>query len=354
MEEMDEFKIPRELEEIAPPPESVTEDMHLLWALRRVSNTFGVTLFIPQIVGTAIALILALVSFLFRAFILGDRTAGFSLAFLQESNSVWANLANCLMYFSYMFLPFVLQSYFLKENPFRIVPVRVPKKPGTILPALAVVLAATGLAAFAVSYIEGFLGFLGLQASSPEGLTLPQSGPAQVVYVLQICVLAPLCEEFIFRGMILQNLRRFGNGFAVVMSAILFGMVHGDLPQMVLAFLLGLVFGVLVIETDSIWVTIGMHAVVNTLSVGTDALSSQVGSNNAQAFYYVVVILAMVACVWFFVDHRDRIDWRERASRYWKAAFPASFAIKRFFLTPGTMAFTAVTVLLAVFYMKVV
>ena len=110
MEEMHEFGLPRELEEIAPPPESVTEELHLLWALRRVSNTFGVTLFIPQIVGTAMALIMALVSFLFRAFILGDRTAVFSLAFLDQSNSAWANLADCAMHFSYMFLPFVLQS----------------------------------------------------------------------------------------------------------------------------------------------------------------------------------------------------------------------------------------------------
>lgn len=350
---MDEFEIPREIDEIAPSPESVAEDMRLVRALKWVSNTFGLTLFFPQFIAGILMLMLALVSFLFRAFVLGDRSASFSMDFLGTSDSVGSNLASGLIYFAYMFIPFALQSYFLRENPFHIVPMRAPRNWRGIFPGLAAVLAVAGLASLVTAYMQAFLGFIGLQATSPEGLALPQSGPAAAIYVLQICVLAPVCEEFIFRGMILQNLRRFGNGFAVVTSSLLFAMVHGDLLQMPLAFMMGVVFGVLAVELDSIWVTIGMHAAVNGLSVITDAVSRQTGDGTAQVLYYVVTIVALGICVLLYLSTRQRVDWRGRIDRYWQAALPAPFAIKRFFLTPGTVLFTLLTIVVGTLYMKV-
>ena len=46
------------------------------------------------------------------------------------------------------------------------------------------------------------------------------------------CLLAPVCEELCFRGMLLRRLRPWGDGFALCASALLFALVHGNLYQM--------------------------------------------------------------------------------------------------------------------------
>ena len=82
----------------------------------------------------------------------------------------------------------------------------------------------------------------------------------------------PLVEEVVFRGMIFQSMRRFGDSFALVLSAILFALFHGNLSQAPNAFLMGLVIGYLVLYSGSLWVGIIIHAVNNLLNLAADLL----------------------------------------------------------------------------------
>ena len=52
--------------------------------------------------------------------------------------------------------------------------------------------------------------------------------------------LAPFGEEILFRGFLLQNFKRYGVRFAIIFSAILFGIYHGNIVQTPFAFILGL------------------------------------------------------------------------------------------------------------------
>lgn len=70
---------------------------------------------------------------------------------------------------------------------------------------------------------------------------------------LYAAVAAPIVEELLFRGAILQTLRPFGKRFAIVFSALLFGLFHKNLIQAPSAFLVGLILGYVAVEHSLVW-----------------------------------------------------------------------------------------------------
>lgn len=82
---------------------------------------------------------------------------------------------------------------------------------------------------------------------------------------LPLVVLAPVCEELMFRKLILDRAARYGRREAVVLSALLFALMHGNLSQAFYAFGLGLVLGTLYLRTRNLWYTIAIHAFVNLM-----------------------------------------------------------------------------------------
>lgn len=85
--------------------------------------------------------------------------------------------------------------------------------------------------------------------------------------IVSTAILPALIEEMVFRGYILGALRPHGDGLAVVLSALLFGMFHGNVLQIPFAFILGLAMGYLVVQTGSIWPAVLLHFSNNLMSV---------------------------------------------------------------------------------------
>lgn len=98
-----------------------------------------------------------------------------------------------------------------------------------------------------------------------DAFQVPDVGSAVVMFV-QLAVLAPLFEEFWFRGLVIESLRPYGNGFAIFVSALLFGMTHANLAQFFYATALGIFLGYIYISTRSLVTTTVMHAMFNSLS----------------------------------------------------------------------------------------
>ncbi len=69
-------------------------------------------------------------------------------------------------------------------------------------------------------------------------------------------ILAPISEEILFRGFVLRSLRPFGKRFAILGSAFLFAIFHGNLLQAPYAFLAGLVLGYAAVEYSITWATV--------------------------------------------------------------------------------------------------
>ncbi len=98
---------------------------------------------------------------------------------------------------------------------------------------------------------------------------LRPSGPLDLVLsVLVIAVLPALCEELVFRGVLLTSLSRWlGSAAAVALSAAAFGLVHFDPVRPVFAFVLGLALGILRVCSDSLRHTAIVHGTFNTLTL---------------------------------------------------------------------------------------
>jgi uncharacterized protein len=82
-----------------------------------------------------------------------------------------------------------------------------------------------------------------------------------------ICVAAPVLEEWLFRGLLLPGLtRNYGATRAVLQTSLLFGIIHFNPAQSLMAFCLGLFQGWLYTRTQSVRLCVLAHATVNTAS----------------------------------------------------------------------------------------
>lgn len=86
------------------------------------------------------------------------------------------------------------------------------------------------------------------------------------VLLFQLVVIAPILEELWFRGIVMESLRPYGNGFAIFVSAFLFGLTHANFQQFFYAFVIGICLGYIAVSTKSIVTTMVMHALFNSIS----------------------------------------------------------------------------------------
>jgi membrane protease YdiL (CAAX protease family) len=93
-------------------------------------------------------------------------------------------------------------------------------------------------------------------------------GEALAIVALMLGLFAGFGEEFLCRGYIQTRLsRRWGALVAVLVSSLLFGILHFDVVHSTLAFFIGLYLGFLAERTGSIWPGIVCHALNNIISV---------------------------------------------------------------------------------------
>jgi len=121
----------------------------------------------------------------------------------------------------------------------------------------AVVQVSTGIME-SIFNMFGFSMMEGLEQVSTTGDTLSM--------FLYVAILAPITEEMLFRGAILRSLQPYGKKFAVLASAFLFGIFHGNFIQTPYAFLVGLVLGYVTVEYSMGW-AIFLHLLNNLVLV---------------------------------------------------------------------------------------
>ena len=87
--------------------------------------------------------------------------------------------------------------------------------------------------------------------------------------ILSVCIVAPIFEEIFFRGAIEGYLlRKWRNPrWAILVSALIFGLIHMNPAQMLFAFLFGIILGELYYRTGSLLPSIILHFINNTLSL---------------------------------------------------------------------------------------
>ncbi len=123
---------------------------------------------------------------------------------------------------------------------------------------------------FGCLYLGGLLGNLTMLVLSAvtgydytSGLnTLVESSPWWMT-VLGACIIAPLGEELIFRKLLIDRTRPFGDGVSILVSGLLFALFHGNLFQFFYAFLVGALLAYVYTRSGSYLWCVLMHAVIN-------------------------------------------------------------------------------------------
>ncbi|MBT1162695.1 MULTISPECIES: CPBP family intramembrane glutamic endopeptidase [Bifidobacterium] len=145
-----------------------------------------------------------------------------------------------------------------------------PQAHKRMTPRRALMLVATMLLIQCVSTIISSLlqtafGLVGVQlkSASMEGINGMVSD--SWLMVVAVVLVGPLVEEIVCRGLILRSLAGRGKMFALTTSAVLFGLMHGDVLQGLFAVMLGLLLGYVAMEYSLLWAIV-LHCVTNAFA----------------------------------------------------------------------------------------
>lgn len=133
------------------------------------------------------------------------------------------------------------------------------------------------------------------------------------INILVVAILAPIGEECLFRGLILERLCRCMPALvAIVIQALLFGVLHGNLVQGSFVITLGLVNGYIVCRKKSIIPAIVIHGLQNGVSLILEALPDNIQNSNElnMAFFALPVVSIIILISIFPRDEYGHLDFR--------------------------------------------
>lgn len=126
--------------------------------------------------------------------------------------------------------------------------------------------------AFAFMMVGNYIGnFITFYFSSMMGGALQNpvaemtSGQPFWMNLVFVAILGPILEELVFRKAVCDRLLPLGEGYAVILSAILFGLVHGNFFQFFYAAAVGALFAFVYVKTGRIRYSIAYHMIINFL-----------------------------------------------------------------------------------------
>lgn len=170
------------------------------------------------------------------------------------------------------------------------------------------------LGAFAISYAlmylsnlagQFFTNIIGIIKGSPVDDAIAdlvsELNPLTAFFVMVL--LAPAMEEWIFRKLLVDRTIRYGEGTAIFLSGLMFGLFHGNLNQFVYTFLVGAFWAFIYVKTGRLRYTIYLHMALNFMgSVGSlfflDAISTLEGGSSAMnGFHFLLGMLLPLAIV---------------------------------------------------------
>lgn len=172
-------------------------------------------------------------------------------------------------------------------------------------------LAALGLSAISSSFVlityEKFESYAEVSRNIHAGLNT-------LIGTICIIVLIPIFEEILFRGLVLNELKRcFGIAISVGIQSVIFALYHGNLLQGIYTFALGIILGLIYIWFKNIWIPVLMHVSYNFL--GTIVFPVLLYyTEKFVAFYILTGILALSLSLFYLYRRRMHDAWPEEAS----------------------------------------
>jgi sodium transport system permease protein len=192
--------------------------------------------------------------------------AGFAISMPANFSSF--ALQTVIILFATVFMPALLMAMFLTKRPDWSLKIK-PCRPAWIAAAILIGVALNPMFTWLSSLVLTIYPMNNsVQQLQQVMATVMNGAPGLMAIVIVLAVLPAAFEELAFRGFVLSGMQRMKSSLgAVVVSSFFFALAHAVFQQSILAFVAGLMFGVIAWRTGSIFPCIACHAVHNSMSI---------------------------------------------------------------------------------------
>ena len=213
-------------------------------------------------------------------------------------------------------IPFALYIALFKKKPKEVFKDFGYKKLGfkAIMICFGIGILAFVLNLFISNFFSIILRYIGYNPTYSSGGTGYDTFPKFLFGVLFVAILPALFEEFVHRGLILRGTSDIvGYKKAIILSSVLFGLMHLNISQFFYATILGILMGLIATMTRSIWPAVIIHFCNNFINVllsylETSKLSSfsitnflnSIANQSVFLFFAFVVIIILLALMGIF------------------------------------------------------
>ena len=131
---------------------------------------------------------------------------------------------------------------------------------------------------------------------------------SKILFFLQIAILPAIFEELYVRGAVLSFSRKYSDKFAILVSAILFSLIHLNISQSVFAFLMGLLLATLVVKTKSIIPSMIIHFLNNGYEALYLIFEDNVRFLNVLDIIFLALgVLGVIAIIYVAIKNKEKI-----------------------------------------------
>lgn len=193
---------------------------------------------------------------------------------------------------------------------------------GLILKYTVIAMGFSTIAGFVVMGLDMIVNLFDIRLTTPD-FSLTSDMTSNIFMLLSVLVVAPIFEELLCRGVILRTLQRYNTRFAIIVSSIIFGLLHMNIIQGLPAFAIGLVFAYVSVKANSVIPSMIMHFINNAFAMVATAMIGRF--TFAEIGFLVFEILMMLFAVYYLVSHRNQFlqdeDLNVSAKGYYRRFF---------------------------------
>ena len=256
------------------------------------------------------------------------------LAEIYLADGVFRNAVDIILISVSMLVPFYFAGKKMKQISGEEEPLNL-SKPVSSFAFILAVFAGLGfcmMANIVTSYFTVIISLFGVELTSPD-ITMPGGTLGITTSLIRIVAIAAVVEELTLRGYVMGNLRKYGDKFAILASAVVFALMHGNMVQAPFALIAGFALGYLSVKTGTIWTGIAIHAANNFISTLVSYAMDYLPEETVNILYtftlYGFIIIGLIA-MYFFKRETAEVSVRKDY-----LMTPLKEKMKAFFLNPA-------------------
>lgn len=280
-------------------PYNLTEEYKETKAIKRVSNYIGLAIILSFIFTIFSGNILFIIAAIFTSpSNINDAFVGLDPVIYYLITSIVAIIASVL--------PFYISSSFMNNKISDLIQFKIfDKKIG--LACIGIGMMTCVYADFTAYSLLFNLNSIGLYPHIPD-FPYDNNTASIIMYIISLSIIPPLVEEFAYRGIVLGSLRQYGDGFAILVSSVLFGLMHANFLQTPCTFIAGLILGFLTVRLNSILPAMIIHFLNNFSFVILTIIEKNFGSyyqTLVQNLFFLTLILIGILCL-IYILNKDK------------------------------------------------